>query len=480
MKKLKNIINGLETTLLDANLEIKINNICVDSRFVEKNDIFVAIDGNNQDGHKYINEALENGASLIIAEKQKTVPLGYYKIYVKNSRKALSKICANFYGNPSKKLKIIGITGTNGKSTTCTLLYDLFNLLNLKSGLISTINIDNGKTKFPSIMTTPDPIVLNKLFYEMLKNGCQYCFMEVSSHAIIQNRIDNIHFTSAIFTNITHDHLDYHKDFESYIKAKKKLFDILPKTSTAIINKDDKNSNKIAEHCKSKKVFYSLNSIENYNIKIIEKSMSGTMLEYNNQEFFTSLIGEYNVYNLLSVISCATEIGIKEKPMIKKISKLKAPEGRFETIISKKGIISIIDYAHTPDALIKIINTINQTKLNTQKLLTIIGCGGNRDFSKREKMGLISFKKSDYVIFTSDNPRDEKPEKIIEDMMLKIEDKNSKKIFKIIDRKEAIEKANTILNKNDIMLIAGKGHEGYQIIKGKKNRFNDKEIVQSL
>lgn len=455
--------------------------IVFDSRKVKKDTLFVAIKGNEYDGHNFIEKANINGASVIICE---VLPTFIYPnvtyIKVKNTHDTLAKIASNFYGNPSEKINIIGVTGTNGKTTTSTLLYELFNLMGEKSGLVSTINIKIGEKEIPSNNTTPDALTLNKFFNEMVENGCRYCFIEVSSHGIDQKRVSHIKFKGGIFTNITHDHLDYHKTFKNYLYTKKNFFDSLPKGSFALSNIDDKNGEIILQNTKAHKYFYSLKEgITDFKAKILESGIGIQYIILDGKEFYTPLSGEFNIYNLLSVYATAVLCGKTKEEILINLSKLKGVIGRFQTFISDKGATVIVDYAHTPDALENIIYSINKNK-GDKKLITIIGCGGNRDREKRPIMGKIATEKSDEIIFTSDNPRNEDPKQILYEMKGGVSDDNKNKYIVIEDRKEAIKYGCKISNNKTILLIAGKGHETYQEFGNSREYHDDMEIAKKF
>ncbi len=480
MKSINNILSNVSTIKIIGKTDILISNLQIDSRKVEKNSLFFAIIGTLSDGHLFVNKAIENGATAIICENlPENLLENITYIKVENSQTALSQIACNFYDNPSKKLKLVGVTGTNGKTTIATLLYKLFSELGYKVGLISTIKNYIADKEIKATHTTPNSIELNSLFARMLDEGCEYCFMEVSSHAIDQKRIDNLHFTGGVFTNITHDHLDYHKTFKNYITAKKTFFDNLQKTAFALTNIDDKNGNIMLQNTKAKKYSYALKTMADYKVKIIEANLNNTLLYIDKNEIWTLFSGKFNAYNLLTVYATAILLGQDKLETLRIISKLKPVAGRFETV-EINGITAIIDYAHTPDALKNVINTINGVKKINQNLITVVGTGGDRDKTKRPIMAKIASQNSDKVILTSDNPRTENPEQIIEDMYQGVDKEDAKKVLKITNRKEAIKTAIFIAQKNDIILIAGKGHESYQEINGVRTHFDDKEIVLEI
>jgi len=479
MKLLQDILFGIEIVEVAGSTHTAIPNVCFDSRNVTKDDLFVAVKGTESDGHDYISQAIEKGAVAILAEElplTKADRLTF--IRVKDSAKALGIIASNFYDNPSEKLKLVAVTGTNGKTSIVSLLHQFYQSSGVKSGVLSTIVNKIGFNEFPSTHTTPDALSINKLLSEMVNEGCKYCFMEASSHAIHQNRISGLSFTGAVFTNITHDHLDYHQTFDDYILAKKALFDILPSNAFALVNKDDRHGLNMLHHCKAKQYTYALKSSADFKTKIIEHRFDGMLLNVDGKEVWTKLIGEFNAYNLLAIYATAILLGEDNLQALTSLSVLNSAEGRFEVYRSNDGCIGIVDYAHTPDALLNVINTINDIK-KEQQLITVFGCGGDRDKSKRSKMGQIASNLSDRVIITSDNPRTEKPESILNDIAQGVETNNKKKVISISDRKEAIKTACSLANEGDIILIAGKGHEKYQEIDGEKLPFDDKEELKN-
>ncbi len=447
-----------------------------DSRKINKGDLFVAVKGETTDGHKYIDETIKKGASVIVCENLPQNPdKDITWLQVKSSSASLGIISSFYYDNPSGKISLVGITGTNGKTTIAISLYKLITEFGYKCGLISTNKIMINNTEINAAYTTPDSLQINKLLYEMLEAGCEYCFMEVSSHAVVQNRISGLHFSGGVFTNLSHDHLDYHKDFEEYLNAKKKFFDNLPDTAFALINTDDRNGKVMIQNSEAQKFSYSLKSNSDYKASIIEKHFNGMLLKIDNSEVWTKFIGNFNAYNLLAVYATAIKLGFEKSEILIAISKLDMVDGRFEAVVSKNNIMAIIDYAHTPDALENILKTINELKQG--KIFTVVGCGGDRDKTKRPIMAKIAVEYSDKVILTSDNPRSENPGKIIDDMKRGVDNINIKKTLIISDRKEAIRTACMMADENDIILIAGKGHEKYQEISGVKHKFDDKDIV---
>jgi UDP-N-acetylmuramoyl-L-alanyl-D-glutamate--2,6-diaminopimelate ligase len=445
---------------------------------VTKDALFVAVKGTLSDGHDYIDQAIEKGAAAILAEELPlTKPDGITYIRVKDSSKALGLIASNFYDNPSDKLKLVAVTGTNGKTSIVSLLHQFYQSLGVKSGVLSTIVNKIGFNEIPSTHTTPDALSINKLLSEMVNEDCKFCFMEASSHAIHQNRISGLHFNGAVFTNISHDHLDYHKTFDDYILAKKALFDQLPVDAFALVNKDDRHGLNMLHHSDAKKYTYALKSSADFKAKIIEHQFDGMLLNIEGKEVWTKLIGEFNAYNLLAIYATAILLAEDDLQALTSLSVLNSAEGRFEVCRSDDGCIGIVDYAHTPDALLNVIRTINDIK-NEQQLITVFGCGGDRDKTKRSKMGQIASELSDRIIITSDNPRTEKPEAIMKDIAQGIEAKNLKKVLTISDRKEAIKTACSLASEGDVILIAGKGHEKYQEVDGEKFPFDDKEELK--
>ncbi len=479
MKLLQDILFKVEILEVAGSTHKAIPNVCFDSRKVSKDALFIAIKGTLIDGHEYISQAIEKGAVAILAEELPlTKPDGITYIRVKDSSKALGLIASNFYDNPSDKLKLVAVTGTNGKTSIVSLLHQFYQSLGVKSGVLSTIVNKIGFNEIPSTHTTPDALSINKLLSEMVNEDCKLCFMEASSHAIHQNRISGLHFTGAVFTNISHDHLDYHKTFDDYILAKKALFDSLPTNAFALVNKDDRHGLNMLHHCDAKTYSYALKSSADFKAKIIEHQFDGMLLNVEGKEVWTKLIGEFNAYNLLAIYATATLLGEDNLQALTSLSVLNSAEGRFEVFRSSDGCVGIVDYAHTPDALLNVIRTINEIK-NEQQLITVFGCGGDRDKTKRSKMGQIASELSDRIIITSDNPRTEKPEAILKDIAQGVDSKNQKKVLTISDRKEAIKTACSLANDGDIILIAGKGHEKYQEVDGEKFPFDDKEELKN-
>ena len=478
MKLLKDILYkaGIEEVIGSTNVAIE--NVCIDSRQAKKFSLFIAVKGTQMDGHDYIAQAIKQGSLAIICE---TLPENLVKdvnyVQVKNSRYAAGIIASNFFDNPSNDLKLVGVTGTNGKTTTATLLYELFVGLGYKVGLISTVrNLISG-IEVAATHTTPDPINLNKLLAEMVDAGCEFCFMEVSSHALHQHRVAGLNFTGAIFTNITHDHLDYHETFSNYITAKKMLFDGLSSKAFALVNLDDKNGEVMVQNTKAKVVTYGLKSMADRKAKILENNLTGLILNIDGQEVITRLIGSFNAYNILSVYGVALELKEEKLQILTTLSNLHSPEGRFQFFKTPNNILGIVDYAHTPDALDNVLSTIRELRTGNEKLVTLVGCGGDRDKTKRPEMARIAAEGSDKVILTSDNPRSEEPQQIIEDMKKGLDPVLVRKAVTILDRAEAIRTACMLAQPGDIILVAGKGHEKYQEVKGVKTPFDDMEIL---
>ena len=478
---LSDILNGVDVLDIFGNKEIEISEIVFDSRKAVKNSLYIAIKGTLVDGHQYIPSAIEKGAKAIVCEvlpEQKEEGIIYIK--VENSSKVLGLLASNFYGNPSEKLTLVGVTGTNGKTSVSTLLFDIFKKMGYSSVLISTVEYRIGDEVFPSTHTTPDIITLNKILSKAVEQGCQYAFMEVSSHGIHQGRIDGLNFRIAGFTNITHDHLDYHKTFLEYLNTKKRFFDELPQTAVAITNIDDKNGLVMLQNTKAKKKTYAVKTLADYHGKLLELDFNGMLLDFNGKEFWTTLTGKFNVYNLLLVFAIARELGFEENEILTTISKLKRVNGRFEVLKSQGGIIFVVDYAHTPDALENILDSINEIRTKNERLITIFGCGGDRDREKRPEMGKVATRKSTLAIITSDNPRTEDPAQIIKEIEAGVESQNFSKYITIPDRKEAIKMAIKFAEPKDIVLVAGKGHETYQEINGVRHHFDDKETILEL
>ena len=481
MKLLKDILYRVTINRVTGSTSVAINNIEFDSRKIKFNDVFVAIKGVLSDGHDYIEKATDLGALVVICEKiPDKIINGITYVEVDNSNLALSVLAANYYGNPSDDIQLIGITGTNGKTTVATLLYKLFKKAGFKVGLLSTVKIFVDNKEYKATHTTPDSLTINKYLKEMVDEGIEFCFMEVSSHGIEQMRTRNLNFKGAVFTNLTHDHLDYHKDFEAYRDVKKIFFDQLSKNSFALTNCDDKNGKYMLQNTNAKTHTYALKSIADYKSQVLENQFNGLLLKINGQELWVKLIGIFNAYNLLAIYAVADLLGLENLEILQLMSELESVDGRFQYVVSKNNITAIVDYAHTPDALKNILDTINNIRSKNEDLITIVGCGGDRDIAKRPKMGNIAASLSSKVIFTSDNPRSENPATIIESMEEGVSGEHFNKTLSISDRKQAIKTACQLAKNGDIILIAGKGHETYQEIKGKRIDFDDYKIINEL
>ena len=481
MKLLKDILYRVTINRVIGSTSVAINNIEFDSRKIEFNDVFVAIKGVLSDGHNYIEKATDLGALVIICEKiPDKIINGITYVEVDNSNLALSVLAANYYGNPSDDIQLIGVTGTNGKTTVATLLYKLFKKAGFKVGLLSTVKILIDDKEYKTTHTTPDSLTINRHLKEMVDEGIEFCFMEVSSHGIDQMRTRNLNFKGAVFTNLSHDHLDYHKDFAAYRDVKKMFFDQLPKNAFALTNSDDKNGKYMLQNTKAKKYTYALKSIADYKSQVLENQFNGLLLKINGQELWVKLIGNFNAYNLLAIYAVADLLGLENLEILQLMSELESVDGRFQYVVSKNNITAIVDYAHTPDALKNILETINAIRSKNENLITIVGCGGDRDVAKRPKMGNIAASLSSKVIFTSDNPRSENPATIIESMEKGVSGENFNKTLSIADRKQAIKTACQLAKNGDIILIAGKGHETYQEINGKRIDFDDYKIINQL
>jgi len=479
-RKVTKIIKGLTILKQSGSLDVQVSEIVFDSRNAKKGSAFVAVKGVSADGHDFIPKVIEAGCSVIISENEVDVPANVTLIITDNSSKALALMANNFYDEPSKKLKLVGVTGTNGKTTTTTLLFNLYTKLGYHCGLLSTVVNKIGDKNIPSTHTTPDPVSLNALLAQMVNEGCSHCFMEVSSHAIHQHRITGLSFVGGVFTNITHDHLDYHKTFAEYITVKKAFFDNLGKDAFALTNVDDKNGMVMLQNTAASKHSYSLKSPADFKVKVVENQFSGLVLNINGIEIWTRLIGDFNAYNLLAVYSVSQLLGEDSTEVLTAISTLESVEGRFQYFQSDTGIIAIVDYAHTPDALENVLKTIANIRTKNETVYTVIGCGGDRDKTKRPEMAAIACERSDKVILTSDNPRSEDPNTILDEMMDGVEGQYFKKTLSIVDRAQAIKTAVSMAEKGDIILVAGKGHEKYQEIKGVKHDFDDMLITKDL
>jgi UDP-N-acetylmuramoyl-L-alanyl-D-glutamate--2,6-diaminopimelate ligase len=478
---LKDILYKVAIEAVKGSAEITINKMDFDSRKIESNDVFIAIRGTISDGHDYIEKAIQLGAVAIVCDTfPEIIANGVTYIQVKDTNSALAIMAANYFGNPSQNLKLVGITGTNGKTTIASLLYQLFKKAGYKVGLLSTVKILVDDVEYKATHTTPDSITINQYLKEMIDAGVEYCFMEVSSHGIHQKRTEALHFAGGIFTNLSHDHLDYHPTFAEYRDVKKSFFDNLPKTAFALSNIDDKNGQVMLQNTVAKKCTYALKSYADYKTQILESQLSGLLLKINGHEVWVKLIGTFNAYNLLAIYGTAVELGLESLEVLRLMSELESVSGRFQYIVSTTNITAIVDYAHTPDALENVLKTINDIRTKNEQLITVVGCGGNRDKSKRPIMGGIAAELSDKAILTSDNPRNEEPETIIDEMEQGIAPQNYKRILSITDRKQAIKTACQLAQPNDIILIAGKGHETYQEIKGIRHDFDDMKIVKEL
>ena len=481
LKLLSDILYKTRLEEIIGSTNVAISSVTFDSRKVKKDSLFIATRGTASDGHHYIEVAIENGAVAVVCEDlPETIKENITYVKVLDSSASLGYIACNFYDNPSEKLKLVGITGTNGKTTTVTLLFNLFRGLGYNVGLLSTVENKINTTVIPSTHTTPDALALNELLAEMVEAGCQYAFMEVSSHAIVQHRITGLKFTGAAFSNITHDHLDYHKTFEEYIRAKKMFFDHLQDDAFALTNKDDRNGSVMLQNTKAKKYSYGLKSIADFKCRVVENHLNGLLLSIDNQEVWVKLIGSFNAYNVLVVYSIALLLKQDKVQVLTTLSNLNSVEGRFQYIKSKNGIVAIVDYAHTPDALKNVLETIKDIRTGNEQVITLVGCGGDRDAAKRPIMAQIACEYSNKVILTSDNPRSEDPEAILNQMQAGISPVEMKKTLRISDRKEAIRTAVAFAKEGDIILIAGKGHEKYQEIQGVKHPFDDFEIVKEI
>ena len=481
MKLLKDILYGVSLSAVSGDTHVMVNHIHFDSRKVEMDDVFVAVRGTVTDGHNYIQKAVDAGAKAVVCEELPELLVnGVTYLKVADCNSALAIMASNFYGNPSKNLKLVGITGTNGKTTVTTLLYHLFRKAGYKVGLLSTIKVMVDEKEYPASHTTPDVITINDYLAKMNVEGVEFCFMEVSSHGIHQKRSEGLHFAGAVFTNLSHDHLDYHKTFAEYRDTKKKLFDGLPKTAFALVNIDDKNGLVMLQNTKARKYTYALKSYADYRAQILERQFNGQLLKLDENELWSKLIGDFNAYNLLAIYAVADLLGLEKMETLRLMSELETVDGRFQYYISKEKITAIVDYAHTPDALKNVLMTINALRTGNEKVITVVGCGGDRDKSKRPVMGHIATTLSNKVIFTSDNPRSESPTVIIEEMEAGVEAQNANKTLSIVNRKQAIKTACQLAAAHDIILVAGKGHETYQETHGVREDFDDFKIVKEL
>ncbi|TXE18887.1 UDP-N-acetylmuramoyl-L-alanyl-D-glutamate--2,6-diaminopimelate ligase [Psychroserpens burtonensis] len=481
MTQLKDILYKVTINTVVGSTSIAVNSLHFDSRQVSKGDIFIAIKGTHVDGHQFIDAVIEHGAIAIVCE---TLPdnliQGVTYIGVENTHEALAFMASNIFGNPSENLRLVGVTGTNGKTTIATLLYQLFKKAGYKVGLLSTVKIMVDNTEYKATHTTPDSLTINRYLKLMNDAGVEFCFMEVSSHGIHQKRTAGLYFEGGIFTNLSHDHLDYHNTFAEYRDVKKSFFDNLSKSAFALVNVDDKNGLVMLQNSKAKTYTYALKTYADYKAQVLENQFSGLLLKLNDSELWTRLIGDFNAYNISAIYGTAELLGLEKDEILRLISELESVSGRFEYLISEEKITAIVDYAHTPDALKNVLETINNIRTKNEQLITVVGCGGDRDTSKRPKMGHIASALSTKVIFTSDNPRSEVPETIIEDIEKGVEPQNFKKTMSIVDRKQAIKTACQLANPYDIILIAGKGHETYQEIKGERFDFDDFKTVKEF
>ncbi len=481
MINLKDILWKVAIEAVHGSTDVAIEKMEFDSRKVSENDVFIAIRGTISDGHEFIETAINNGAIAIICDSfPEIIVSGITYIKVNDTNKAMAFMAANYFENPSQKLKLIGITGTNGKTTIASLLFQLFQKAGFKTGLLSTVKIVVDTNEYKATHTTPDSISINHYLNEMVIAGVEYCFMEVSSHGIHQKRTEGLHFNGGVFTNLSHDHLDYHATFSEYRDVKKSFFDYLPKTAFALSNIDDKNGSVMLQNTNARKLTYALKTYADYKAQILENQLSGLLLKVNDNEVWVRLIGTFNAYNLLAIYGTAVELGMESLEVLRLLSELESVSGRFQYIISDGKITAIVDYAHTPDALENVLKTINDIRTKNEQLITVVGCGGDRDKTKRPIMAGIAANLSDKIIITSDNPRTENPETIIEEMEAGVATHNYKKTVSIVDRKQAIKTACQLAQANDIILIAGKGHETYQEINGVRHDFDDMKIVKEM
>ena len=481
MSVLKDILYKVAIESLKGSTDVAINKLEFDSRKIEANDVFIAIRGTISDGHDFIEKAISLGAIAIVCDAlPEKLEVGITYVQVLDTNKALAFMAANYFGNPSQDLKLVGITGTNGKTTIASLLFQLFKKAGFKVGLISTVKIMVDEIEYKATHTTPDSITINHYLAEMIELGVDYCFMEVSSHGIHQKRTEALHFVGGVFTNLSHDHLDYHATFAEYRDVKKSFFDNLPKTAFSITNIDDKNGAVMFQNTVSKKLTYALKSYADFRAQILENQLSGLLLKINDNEVWVKLIGTFNAYNLLAIYGTATELGIDSLEALRLLSELESVSGRFQFIVSENNVTAIVDYAHTPDALENVLKTINDIRTKNEQLITVVGCGGNRDKAKRPIMASIASELSDKVILTSDNPRNEDADTIINEMEKGIAAHHYKKVLAITDRKQAIKTACQLAQPKDIILIAGKGHETYQEVNGVRHHFDDMETVKEL
>lgn len=479
MKVLKDILYKVPVNAVFGDTNVQVNSIQFDSRKLSLKDVFVALKGVTVDGHGFIEKAIESNVAVVVCERvPENKENGVTYVEVADSSEALAMMSANFYDNPSKKIKLIGVTGTNGKTTITSLLYELFMSLGKGVGLLSTVKIMINDREFKATHTTPDSLTINSYLAEMVDDGVEYCFMEVSSHGIHQNRTLGLDFVGGVFTNLSHDHLDYHETFAEYRDVKKRFFDQLSKDAFALTNIDDKNGNIMIQNTKAKKLSYALKTLGDYKAKILEKSFSGSLLTINGIEIWTKLIGNFNAYNVLAIYGVADLLGVDKLEILRGISELNSVSGRFQYVVSQERVTAIVDYAHTPDALKNVLETINGIRTGNENVITVVGCGGDRDKTKRPKMAHIASQLSSQAIFTSDNPRTEDPQVIIDEMEKGVSPENYKKTLSILDRKQAIKTAYKLATPGDIILIAGKGHENYQEVNGERRHFDDLEEIK--
>ncbi|WP_459744720.1 UDP-N-acetylmuramoyl-L-alanyl-D-glutamate--2,6-diaminopimelate ligase [Polaribacter sp. OB-PA-B3] len=480
MKNLKDILYKVSIEEVAGSTNVDVNAVVFDSRNIVKNDVFVALKGVSVDGHLFVEKAINLGATVIVCKEfPSEIVEGITYVKVADTNVALAVIASNFYDNPSTKLPLIGVTGTNGKTTIATLLYQLFKKAGYKVGLLSTVKVLVDNDEFKATHTTPDSVAINGYLDKMVEAGVDFCFMEVSSHGIHQKRTEGLVFAGGIFTNLSHDHLDYHETFVEYRNVKKEFFDALPKNAFALTNLDDKNGSYMLQNTRATKKTYALKTIADFKAKILEKQLSGTLITVGGVEVWTKLIGVFNIYNLTAIIATAELLGLEKLEVLTIVSQLESVSGRFEYLVSKNGVTAIVDYAHTPDALKNVLETINDIRTGNEKVITVVGCGGDRDKSKRPKMANIAAQLSNQVVFTSDNPRTENPQTILEEMEAGVSPENYRKTLTVLDRRQAIKTACRFSNTGDIILIAGKGHENYQEINGIRTHFDDLEEVKN-
>ncbi|TYP96169.1 UDP-N-acetylmuramoylalanyl-D-glutamate--2,6-diaminopimelate ligase [Sphingobacterium allocomposti] len=477
--KLKELLHAIPVQQLEGELDVDVLSICFDSRKVAQDSLFVAVRGVHTDGHLYLDTAISQGAAVVVVEVlPETTDTGVTYVLVDDTSYVLGLLATNFYGDPSKDLKLVGVTGTNGKTTIATLLFNLFENLGYHVGLISTVQNKIGGRVLPATHTTPDPIALNSLLREMVDDGCDYCFMEVSSHAVVQQRIAGLRFAGGIFTNITHDHLDFHGTFDNYIKAKKKFFDDLDRFAFALTNADDKNGAVMLQNTFAHKKTYGLKNMADFKAKVVESHFDGMLLHVDGHDVWVKLVGGFNAYNMLAVYGAAILLEQETMKVLTAMSAITGADGRFEVLRSKDGVLGVVDYAHTPDAVENVLSTIRDLRSGQQQIITVLGCGGDRDKTKRPEMAAVAVRLSDKVIITSDNPRTEDPMAIIRDMEAGVDAKDKKNVFTIAERREAIRAACHLAQPGDIVLVAGKGHEKYQEINGVRHHFDDREVLE--